>query len=438
MKNRHYFAAALALAGLLSGCGGDGRGPGPEDGTFRPVDAGSAVLWDRQITESAELFRGLVAEFNAGHGGMPVKVEHAGGYADIFRKVSASIQAGTLPAMAASYEPMTSEYIPTGAAVALDPYIQDPETGLSSAELDDFYPALLESNRFSDHGGLMYSFPLCKSVLVLFYNRAVLEEAGLDAPPDTWEAFLAQCRQIKARTGKFAHAINVDCSTVNGMIYSMGGDVLRGGESLYDSPESVAVFELYETLIREGLAHAITPGSYDDNLALAKGRTAFTLRTSSARSDVRLMMREGFDHLGIAPIPQKDPARPATVVYGPNVTIFNTTPEQIQASWAFLKWFTTPGVSARWSAGTGYLPVRRSALDQPVLKELWAEWETSRVPFDSLAYARGEPNIAGWQQVRDLVARALSGVLAGTATARDAASGLKRDADRVLDRAAGK
>ncbi|MBW7864670.1 MAG: ABC transporter substrate-binding protein [Candidatus Hydrogenedentes bacterium] len=438
MKRRHFAAAALVLAAVLSGCGDGRRGPAAEPGVFTPVDPRNAVLWDRQITESGELLRRLVGEFNALHPGMPVKVEHAGGYADIFRKVSASIQAGVLPAMAVSYEPMTSEYVPTGAAVALDPHVQNPDTGFSQAELEDFYPAMLESNRFSGHGGRMYSFPLYKSVLMLYFNRKVLEAAGLDTPPATWEDFLAQCRRIRQKTGKPAHAVNVDCSTVNGLIYSMGGDVFRDGETLYDSPESVAVFELYETLLREGLAYATPPGSYDDNVALAKGEIVFTLRTSSARSDVRLMMREGIDHLGMARIPQKDPARPATVVYGPNVTIFNTTPEQIQTAWAFVKWFTTPEVSARWSAETGYLPVRRSALNQPVLQALWAEWDTAREPFDCLAFARGEPNIAGWQQVRDLVARALSEVLAGTKTGREAAAGLKRDADRALARAAGK
>ncbi len=438
MKKRHFAAAVLALAAHLSGCGDGARGPVPEPGVFKPVDARNAVMWDRQITESAELFRRLVGEFNTQHPGMPVKVERAGGYADIFRKVSASIQAGVLPAMAVSYEPMTSEYIPTGAAVALDPYVQNPEMGLPPAELEDFYPAMLESNRFSGHDGRMYSFPLYKSVLMLYFNRKVLEAAGLGAPPATWEEFLAQCRRIKQATGKPAHAVNVDCSTINGLIFSMGGEVFRNGETLYDSPESVAVFELYETLLREGLAYATPPGSYDDNVALAKGQIAFTLRTSSARSDVRLMMRDGIDHLGMARIPQKDPARPATVVYGPNVTLFNTTPEQIQTAWAFVKWFTTPEVSARWSAETGYLPVRRSALDQPVLQGLWAEWDTAREPFDCLAFARGEPNIAGWQQVRDLAARALSEVLAGTRTGREAAAGLKRDADRALARAAGK
>jgi len=138
---------------------------------------------------------------------------------------------------------------------------------------------------------------------------------------------------------------------------------------------------------------------------------------------------------GVARIPQQDPAHPATVLFGPNVTIFNTTEEQKTAAWAFLKWFTTPEVSARWSAGTGYLPVRKSAMERPEMKRLFDEWECNRVPYDCLDFARCEPNFTGWQQVRDLVVRTLSEVLSGAHEPGDAARTLKRDADAALARA---
>lgn len=424
----------LAVCAALCACSPGGGGAG---GGFRPVDPDRAVLWDRQINESAALFRELAAEFNAGRAGVPVEVQHAGSYADIFRKVSASIQAGVLPAMAVSYESMTTEYAAAGAAVPLDPLLNDPETGIPPDELADYYPAMLESNRYAEHGGGYFSFPLSKSLLVLFYNTDLVARAGFSGPPATWDAFLEQCRAVRRLTGKPAHAVNVDCSTVNGLIFSMGGEVYRNGETLYDSPAALAVFELYETLVREKLAYVITAGSFDDNVALVKGEVAFTLRQSSARNDLVTILGERRNLLGIAPIPQKDPARPATVVYGPNVTLFPVGDGQTAAAWAFVKWFTRPDISARWSAGTGYLPVRRSALEEPVLRRLWEEWPPGKVPYDCLAFAKSEPNVAGWQEVRDIVGRALLDVLTGTKTAAEAIKQMKPQADAALRRAAG-
>ncbi len=437
MTGWHSASAAgslLAACAVLCACSPGGGGAG---GGFRPVDAGRAVLWDRQINESAALLRDLAGEFNAGRAGLPVEVQHAGSYADIFRKVSASIQAGVLPAMAVSYESMTTEYAAAGAAVALDALLSASDTGIPPDELADYYPAMLESNRYAEHGGGYYSFPLCKSLLVLFYNTDLVARAGFSRPPATWDAFLEQCRALRKLTGKPAHAVNVDCSTVDGLIFSMGGEVYRNGETLYDSPEALAVFQLYETLAREELAYVVTAGSFDDNVALVKGEVAFTLRQSSARNDLVTILGERRNLLGIAPIPQKDPSRPATVVYGPNVTLFPVGEDQTAAAWAFVKWFTRPDISARWSAGTGYLPVRRSALEEPVLKRLWEEWPPGKVPYDCLAFAKSEPNAAGWQEVRDIVARALLSVLTGTNTAADAIKEVKPQADAALRRAAG-
>lgn len=425
----------LLLAGmahlLLAGCGNSAPPPGAG---FAPIDPAQAIFWDRQTTETAALLRELVETFNAGHPGIPVAVERAGGYSEIFRKVSASIQARRLPAMAVSYESMTAEYAAAGAVAPLDALVQDPATGFTPEELDDFFPAVLASNRFAQLGGTLYSFPFAKSVLMLYFNKRVLSAAGIAAPPDTWVEFLDQCRAIKKTTGKQAHAISVDCSTVNGLIFSMGGEVFADGRCQYDSPAAIAVFELYETLTKEGLAYQITPGTFDDEVALVNDQIAFTLRTSSGRASVARNMGEVRDRWGWKRIPQADPARPATVLFGPNVTIFNTTQEQQQTAWAFVKYFTSPDVGARWAAETGYLPVRKSALDHPVLQQFWKEWEDGRAAYDCMAFARVEPNVMGWQEVRTLVERALTEVVSGLKPGRQAALELKEAADAALAR----
>lgn len=436
--NSRRTVRAIGMAGLLAvmivGCG---RAPSRTgDTAFQPLNPDSAVFWDRQTMESAELLRSLVDDFNKGWKGLPVKVERAGSYTDIFRKVTAGINAGVLPAMAASYESMTSEYITLGAVRNLDGLVTGAETGLSAEELNDFFPGVLETNRFPEYGNSYYSFPFAKSILMLYFNKKVLAEAGIAALPETWEEFLTQCRQVKQRTGKFAHAVQADCSTLNGMIFSMGGEVVQGRKTLYNSERALAVFKLYETLAREELAYLIAPGTYEDNVALAKDSIAFVLRTSSALADMKLLMEGDLERWGVKRIPQKDPAQPSTVLYGPNVCLFNIGDEQVKASWAFVKHFTTPEVSVRWALETGYMPVRKSALQHPDMLAFWEEWPYNREPYDCLPIAKPEPNIAGWQQVRDFAARAVTEIMTGIYDAETAARILKESADQALARAA--
>lgn len=428
--NASRLLAVVALAApvlvLAAGCGA----PSAPGGGFRPIDPGAALFWDRQTTENRELLDRIIAEFNAGGPAVPVKADYVGGYSDIFRKVSASIQARTLPAMAVAYQSMTAVYARSGAIVPLDEFIHDPETGLTREELDDFYPVVLETNVYPSLGGKMYSFPFCKSVLMMYFNKRVLAEAGIDAPPKTWDEFVDQCRRVKAQTGKHGYAVSVDASTIAGMIYSMGGEMYADGVTLFDSEASLKAFRIFETLAKERLAYQIEPNSYDDRVALAGDKVAFMFRSSSHRSyTAQLLPLEAW---GMAAIPQGDPANPRTVLYGPNINIFNTTPDQQRTAWAFVKHFTSPEVTVRWALGTGYLPIRKSAAADPALQAFWDEWPYNKAPFDCLPFARSEPNVAGWQEVRDLVEDAQTAVLAGLKTADAATAELKRAADAVV------
>lgn len=408
------------------GCGG------PSEKVFRPLDADSVVFWDRQVTDTAELLRQIAAEFNQTHPTLPVKPEYIGGYSEIFRKVTAGIEAGQLPAMAVSYESMTASYVQAGAVLALDPFVNDPELGFTKEDLDDFFPAVIETNRYPQFDHKMYSFPFTKSVLMMYFNKNVLREAGFSAPPRTWDEFLHQCREIKAKTGKYAHAVSVDASTVDGMIFSMGGQVVDGSTTRFDAPEAIKVFELFETLAKEELAYQITPGTYDDESAFAQDEIAFVFRSSSGKTNVTKLMQGDLTRWGMAMIPQADPDHPKTVLYGPNTCIFKTTPEQEKVAWQFIKHFTSPEVSVRWALGSGYVPIRKSAANHPDIQKFWSEWEYNRAAFDCLAFAQSEPNLVGWQKVRDLVDNAQSAVLSKLKSGREAALELKRKADAAL------
>lgn len=426
MKQLALIAMVLATT-FIAGCG---QKPGPPSAAgFAPLDATAAVLWDRQTTESGQLLRSIGDEFNAGWKGLPIKIERAGTYSEIFRKTTASIQAKKLPAMTVAYESMTVEYIPTGAVVMLDDFVNT----FSKEELDDFFPAVMESNRFADHGNHYYSFPYTKSVLMMYYNRRVLDAAGVAKVPETWDEFLDACRKVRAKTGKPAYALNVDCSTIDGMIFSRGGDVARGRETLFDSPASIRVFEFLETLKKEDLVYQITPGTFDDEVALVGDQCAFTIRTSSSRGGLELAFGDA-TRWGMARLPQEDPAKPATVLFGANVAVFNVGAEQQAAALAFLKHFVATDNLVRWATQTGYLPIRKSAAEAPAMKEFWARAPFNRASFDCLPFARVEPNPVGWQEVRKAVEDAETEVITGLKSGRDAAVALKAAADAILAR----
>jgi len=438
MKNSIPIALLCTLMGL-AGCD-DGsttqeliaQGRVAPKPAFRPIDSERAVFWDRQTTETAALLSEITREFNASAPPLPIKIETTGNYGEIYQKTMGSIQAGQLPAMAVSYESMTAQYAESGAVLPLDEHINNPAGGLPEGDLDDFYPAVLESNRYAAFDGSMLSFPFAKSVLVLYANHRVLREAGIDAAPKTWDEFVTQCRTIKARTGKHAYAISVDCSTISAMIFSMGGEILKDGVLQYDQPAAVKAFQILETLVTEDLAYQIPARTFDDETAFASDRIAFTLRTSAGSANMAAAMGGKNGDWSINPIPQVDPAQPATILFGPNVTLFRVGPEQEAAAWAFTKYFTSRDVMIKWCLATGYVPYRKSVAQDKDMQAYWKAWPSNRVPYDALAYARTEPNFSGWQRVRKSVELAETAVLTRLKDARTAAQELQQEAQPFL------
>ncbi|ASJ14288.1 ABC transporter substrate-binding protein [Thermococcus radiotolerans] len=70
--------------------------------------------------------------------------------------------------------------------------------------IDQFYPFLLEP--FMKDGKL-YGLPKDWSMLALFYNKKLFEQAGLTRPPETWEELEEYAKIIADKTGKPGLAI---------------------------------------------------------------------------------------------------------------------------------------------------------------------------------------------------------------------------------------
>lgn len=429
-----FNALCPLMIAAVAACSGPPATHAPsESREFRPIDPAVATIWDRQTTETAQLLGELVSEFNAAGEGLDVRVVHNGNYADIYRKVTASIQAGVLPAVAVAYETMTSEYIRKGAVAELDSFIAHPELGYSDEELEDFFPALLQTNQYPEFDGKTYSFPFTKSVLMMYTNQRVCRLAGIQAPPRTWPEFLEQCRQVKRVTNNPPLSLNVSASTFVAMVYSRGGEVMRDRTPLFESPESLDTLRFLETMVQERLIYQNQPNTFEDQTAFGQDRLAFNFRPSSSLFYVARMM-ENYDDWSVSMIPHVETATPATVLYGANVCIFNTTDEQKEAAWRFIRYFTSPEITARWAMGTGYLPVRKSAADSPQMQEFFAQHPHHRVPFNALTYARPEPNLVAWQELRGMIEDAMVAVLAQVKTADAAANDLQTQATALLAR----
>ncbi|MFP4055330.1 MAG: ABC transporter substrate-binding protein [Candidatus Brocadiia bacterium] len=428
---------SLLLPFALAGAGCGELGATDEEGKT------VITLWHVQKRQNKKALDAIVERFNATNPRYTLDAVYVGSYTALFQKARVTILGGTLPDLCIAYESMVSEFMEADVVVPLDPYLTHPDYGLTPEERADIFPSFLESNRYPSFGNQMLSFPFTKSLLMLYYNADLLEAAGFDRPPETWAQFLHQCRAIKARTGRPAFAYSRDPSSFDAMVLSMGGELaVEGGRrSNLDSPQAVRALEIIRTLVDEGLATVIAVGGDEDRTLFANGEVAFILRSSTTRAYMRkdIVDDAGRDRFrwGMAcpPVGEGQPKR--TVLYGGNICVFKSTAERQRGAWEFIKFFVSPAVTAEWSVRTGYLPVRRSAAELPILQEFFAEHPRNRVPFETIPYGVREPSVTGWQAVRPIILENLTRVCTGRASPREAARDMARRADEKLARRRG-
>ncbi len=437
----HSVIIAFALAALVPlGCSKDSQNSGDRSASGRLV----LEMWHAQKQQNEEALKAIVERFNNASTLYEVKLHNVGSYTAMFQKTRATIQGGRLPDLCIAYESMVAEFMEAKVVLPLDDYLGNSDYGLPKADQEDIFPSFLQSNRYEEFGNQLLSFPFTKSLLMLYCNTDLLRSAGIEKLPETWPEFIAQCHKVKAKTGAPALAYSRDPSSLDAMVLSLGGKLatIANRRSGLDSPEAVKALDILNTLVRNELATVVALGSDDDRALFTKGKVAFILRSSTTRSYMEkdLLNPDGTDRfqwsMACPPVGEGKPR--LTVLYGGNILVFKSNPERQRGAWEFIKFFISPPITAEWSVKTGYLPVRRSAADVPILKDYFAKGPRHRAAFDTIPFGVPEPNVAGWQAVREHMKTALSNVCMGRSTPAQAAAELGKAADAELGRFAPK
>jgi len=228
---------------------------------------------------------------------------------------------------------------------------------------DNFLPSMLGLANTRD--GRLIGLPYAVSTPVMFINRDLLIEAGLDENgPQTWEEVDAFARQIRDVTGRFGLYIQepADSWATQALLESNGARILEYNNGLFEAnfatPEGIHAFEVYASLVLDGAALHI---SWDDGVnAFAAGEVGMLFTTIARRQ--QLQNTADFDLFAtMSPIWEGMPRRiPAG---GCMLSILAQTPEEQAAAWEWMRFLYSHESVAEWTMGTGFIPPTSGALD---------------------------------------------------------------------------
>ncbi len=392
-------------------------------------DVVEITFWHAMGGPLGRVLTRLIDEFNATHPNIRVISVSMGRYTALSQKIMAAVAAGKPPTMAQAYENWTVELIMTKSIVPIEKFIRGP-SGLSEESLGDILPVFIENNTWDN---VIWSFPFNKSVRALFYNKDLFREVGLDPdhPPRTWAEYLDFARCLtKDDDGDgnpeiWGTAGQVNVWMFGNLLIQNGGAFLGpdGQEVVFNSPEGIEALAFMKKLLADSVGFIASGFEYQNDFLAGK----VGMMEGSTVSLAFIKGKYDFG-LGIAPLPAGK--RLGVLIAGTNVVIFaKASEEEQEAAWEFIKWFTDTEQTARWAAGTFYVPVRRSAFESEVLRKRFEEFPGLEDAFSQLDYATFEPKIAGWYAGRRYLAeRSIEAVLRGDADIKDS---LDRAADKA-------
>jgi len=363
-------------------------------------------LWHVMGGPLGQTLDSLITDFNDRFPGNRIKGVSMGSYTALSQKLMASVAAGNQPAMSQSYEAWTTQLLEKGAIKPFGDFI-DRFREEDSLMLSDIYPVMLEE---CSRDGKLVSLPFNKSVPIYYYNKDLFTQAGLDPEkfPESWAQFIAAAQKLTVdRDGngvpeQWGTAFPSGASWMfQCLLLQNGGDIFGsdGQTAAFDSPQGIEALQYLVDLIYKYKVAYLTTGFEHQNDFLS-GRVAM-IQSSSASLSYMAQQKIPFK-LGIAALPGNK--RKAVVLSGTNVIMFRQ-PEQktMERCWDFMYWFLSPAQTARWSANTSYLPVRRSALQQKTLRDKFLKYPGMEQAYRQLDYAYPEPRQVAWFLGRSIV-----------------------------------
>ena len=321
-------------------------------------------------------------------------------YAALYRSLLESIARGNPPTVAQVYENWTTQLIEVQALAPVEAF--------GSVDAADFVPVFLEANRF---GGKLWTLPFNKSLWVLYYNKPVLDRLGLK-PPKTWDELKTVSARISQEAKMPGLVFTPGVDTFGHYLLSNGGSFIADGKASFGGPLGAQDMGYWVDLVKNKQAFS-TLKAVD---VFAQGNAGLLLETTSK---IPRLEQEAKLDFGVTSVPAG--TRQATQFAGTNLAIFSrSTPEQQKAAAAFIRYLTSPAVSAEWCQGSGYIPVRLSALKGAAYQEFLRTHPANQGALTGLDSAVSQPRVEGWESIRGLLDDAMYEALAQKASPADA------------------
>ena len=385
--------------------------------------------WHAMGGELGTILEGIVSDYNDSQDAYRVVPSYRGNYTETMTGAIAAFRAGEQPALVQVFEVGTGTMM--SASGAIRPVYQLMENYADGFDPDAFLPAVV--GYYTDSDGNMLSMPFNSSTPILYYNKDVFEEAGLDpeTPPATWgeleemsntimESGAAPCGMTSGwiswvQTENLSAWHNQPIGTNQNGFAGIDSELLLNNDLVERHWGNLAEWQ------EAGLFRYGGPGGGDDAPpAFYAGECAIYMNSSASRAGV--LANTDFE-VGFGMLPYYDDVEGApqnSIIGGATLWVLEGKDEAVYEGVAdFLTYLSSPEVQAMWHQETGYLPITTAAYELSKEQGYYDENPGAEVAIEQITL--NEPTEASlglrfgnYVQIRQVIDEEFEAMLSGS------------------------
>ncbi|MBP2199381.1 MULTISPECIES: extracellular solute-binding protein [Pantoea] len=380
------------------------------------------ALFMTQAAYSENDIRAMTQEFEKAHPDVQVNLEFVP-YEALHDKIVAARGAG-----GNGYDVVLFDAIWPAEFTRFD-LLQDVSSRITPEEKSQIFPGAMNTVVFK---GKTLGMPWILDTKYLYYNKAMLEKAGITTLPQTWQQVMDDARTIKQKnivkyplvwSWSQAEALVCDYTT---LVSGFGGKFYQNGKLDFSSPASLQAVKLMKSSLDEGLSNPASREYLEEDVrkSFSNGDAAFALNWTymyNMANDPKQSKVAG--QVGIMPAPGDAPGKVGAVNGSMGLGIAKGSSHAEQA-WQYISYMTSQPVQNKYA--TLSLPIWKSSYQDPaVLKN---QESLIAAADKSLNVMLSRPETADYSRLSNTLQQQLQQVLLGSATPEAAMQAVDKSA----------
>lgn len=350
LKFSKMFVSVMVATLVLAGCGNKGTSDSSDKMVTKITKPVEITFWHAMTGEQEKALQGLTQDFMKDNKDIKVTLQNQSSYPDLQQKLTATMASPkNLPTMTQAYPGWLLDAIQSGKVVDLTPYIENKELKF------DNYEDVLESLRNETKiDGKTYGLPFNKSTEVLWYNKNLFKELNLKVPT-TYDELASTAKTIYEKKGIPGAGFDSLSTYYTTFLKTQGKDLDKNLD--VTGPESIKAGQYYLDGIKGGYFRTAGTDKFLSG-PFANERVGMFIGSMAGEGFVKKGVGNKFE-IGSAPYPSTTSIQQGTDLY----VFSSASEEQKTAAYMYMKFLTTKNSQITWALKSGYMPIRKSAMD---------------------------------------------------------------------------